>query len=449
MLASSGWSNSAQLSKAPLLRLADRAAILMLPLTLVLAALAWWVSSDPQRAVAVLVVATPCPLILAAPVAFIGGMSRAAREGVVIKGGGVIEALASVRTAIFDKTGTLTKGGADLLEIEAAPGREAAEMLRMLASIEQSSGHVLARAVVDRARRDGLALSAPERVQETRGSGLTGKVDGHGVRAGSLSYVLQGGSLPVWAAPGEGRYRGEPVLRIGLSIAQSLAAVFTFGDPIRQETPWVLDQLRELGLTRIIMLTGDDEPAARRVAKTLRFDEVITEADPAAKVAKVERESAQKPTLMVGDGINDAPSLAAATVGVALGSRGATASSEASDVVILSDRLRPLVSAISIARRTRAIAGQSVFVGLGLSSAAMLAAASGMLDPVGGALLQEAIDIGVIINALRALGPTEDARSRVLLAPASRQSNFKPATDDYLAGELQGVDILPTRGSRN
>lgn len=397
---------AAQTAKAPFMRMADRFAMGMLPATLLVAGLAWYFSGDPIRALAVLVVATPCPLILAAPVAFIGGVARAARLGILIKGSAALEALADVRTGVFDKTGTLTYGGADLIDAEAAPGRDTDAVLRLLASLEQASNHVLAEAIISAARRNGLAFAPPTAVREFRGSGLEGLVDGSSVKAGARSFVLADKPSPLWAEPGERRYLGQPVLRVFVALDGRLAAVFTFGDALRGDARAALDDLRSGGMSRIIMLTGDDSAAAARVANAVGIDTVIADASPADKVATVDSEKAQAPTLMVGDGINDAPALAAATVGVAMGARGATASSQAADVIVLGSRLQPIADAVRIARRTRSIARQSIVVGLGLSGAAMIAAAFGLITPVSGALLQEVIDVAVILNALRALrGP--------------------------------------------
>ena len=221
---------AAQTAKAPFIRMADRFAIFMLPATLIVAGLAWYLSGDPIRALAVLVIATPCPLILAAPVAFIGGISRAARVGVVMKGSAALEALADVRTAIFDKTGTLTLGGAELIDLEIAPGRDADELLRLLASLEQASHHIISDFIIRLARERGLGLAQPEGVREVRGSGLQGIVDGTPVRAGSRSLVIGDRQLPGWAAHGEARYSGQPVLRVFVAIEGRLAGVFTFGD---------------------------------------------------------------------------------------------------------------------------------------------------------------------------------------------------------------------------
>ena len=394
---------AAQTAKAPFIRMADRFAMVMLPVTLLVAGLAWYLSNDPIRALAVLVVATPCPLILAAPVAFIGGVARAARGGVLMKGSAALEALAEARTAIFDKTGTLTHGGADLIDTDIAPGRDPDLLLRQFASLEQSSQHILAEAVIMAARKRHLTLAPPSDVREHRGAGLEGMVEGVTVKAGSRLLVLGGDPLPLWAEPGERRYQGQPVLRVYMSLDGSPAAIFTLGDSLRADAPNALADLRACGISRFVMLTGDSRMAAERIAAALDIDEVVAEASPADKVAKVRAESASVPTLMVGDGINDAPALATATVGVAMGARGATASSEAADVIVLANRLQPVADAVAIARRTKAIANQSVVAGLALSGIAMIAAAFGMLTPVAGALLQEGIDVAVIVNALRAL----------------------------------------------
>lgn len=395
---------AAQTAKAPFIRMADRFALVLLPLTLIIAGIAWYASGDRVRALAVLVVATPCPLILAAPIAFVAGVSRAARHGVLMKGSTALEALASARTAVFDKTGTLTYGGAQLVEAVAAPGRDDDELLRLLASLEQASHHVLAEAVVALARGKGLKLDRPENIREHRGSGLQGTVDGLEICAGSRSLVLGDRDLPGWAEGVVARYKGQPVLVVFLSLDDQLAGIFVFGDGIRADAAEAISRLRGAGMARCLMLTGDDAETARRIGETLGLDKIVAEASPADKVAVVSLENTRAPTMMVGDGINDAPALASAAVGVAMGARGATASSEAADVIVLTDRLRPVADAVAIAHRTKAIASQSIVVGLALSGVAMVAAAFGMITPVAGALLQEAIDIAVIVNALRALG---------------------------------------------
>ena len=397
---------AAQTANAPFIRIADRFALFLLPTTLLVSGAAWWLSGDKIRALAVLVVATPCPLILAAPVAFIGGVSRAARAGILMKGSTALEALAQVRTAIFDKTGTLTEGGAHLTAIETVPDVPPDEALRLLASLEQASHHVLAVTLVDLARRKGLALFHPTEVREFRGSGIEGKVKGMRIRAGARALVLGDAALPDWAKAAAASANDRSALTVYLSIDERLSALVLMADAIREDTPAALARLRASGISRIIMVTGDDSETATMVAASLKLDDTFSDKSPAEKVAAVEAERARQPTMMVGDGINDAPALAAANVGIAMGARGATASSEAADVVILVDRLDRVAEAFSIALRTRFIALQSIVVGLGLSSVAMVVAAFGYITPVAGALLQEGIDIAVILNALRTLkGP--------------------------------------------
>lgn len=394
---------AAQTAKAPFIRMADRFALFLLPATLAVAGAAWFLSGDPVRALAVLVVATPCPLILAAPVALIGGVSRAAKMGVLMKGGSALEALAQVRTAIFDKTGTLTEGGARVISIDTASGTNADEALRLVASLEQASHHVLAETLVEAARRKGLALSQPLEVKEYRGSGMEGVVDGRSVRAGSRSLVMGEGVLPSWI-PAESQDEKRPVLTVFLMVDGVPAAMLALADGIRPETPSAIARLRSAGVSRIIMVTGDDEATARAIGSMLDIDAIMADCSPAQKVEAVTAEKLIAPTMMVGDGINDAPALAAATVGVAMGARGATASSEAAGIVVLADRLDLVADALLIARRARSIAMQSIVAGLVLSGVAMVAAAFGYIPPVAGALLQEGIDIAVILNALRALG---------------------------------------------
>ncbi|MGN6096118.1 MAG: heavy metal translocating P-type ATPase [Bosea sp. (in: a-proteobacteria)] len=405
---------AAQTAKAPFIRMADRFALLLLPATLIVAGLAWWLSGDPIRALAVLVVATPCPLILAAPVAFIGGVSRAARSGILMKGSSAIEALGQVRTAIFDKTGTLTEGGARLIALDTAPGVEAGDILRLVASLEQASHHVLAETLVALARQKALPLSAPTAVREYRGSGLEGVVEGRHVRAGSRRLVLGYGPLPPWATSAGTSGDMAAALAVFIAVEGQPVAFLAMADAVRPDAAATLQRLHAAGVSRILMVTGDDAGTAKAVAAQLAINEVRADCSPADKVAAVAAEQARQPTVMIGDGLNDAPALAAANVGVAMGARGATASSEAADVVILVDRIDRVAEAVSIAQRTRAIALQSIVVGLGLSGIAMVFAAFGYIPPVAGAFLQQGIDIAVIINALRTLvGPLQPGRPGV------------------------------------
>jgi heavy metal translocating P-type ATPase len=392
----------AQSSRAPLVRLADRYAVAFLPLTLIIAAGAWLASGDPSRALAVLVVATPCPLILAAPVALVAGISRAARRGVIVKDGGALEMLAGVRVLLLDKTGTLTAGKPTLAEI-ISPTQDPAALLQLAASIDQASPHVLAAAIVRAARAQNLQLSFPQDVAEDLGKGIRGIVDAVEVRLGRLEWIIPGLSAPPWVRKLRRRRGLEGLSAVYVALDGKLAGALILDDPIRPDSPRTLRELRRQGLRRIVMLTGDRAEVAEMVGAAVGVDEVLAERIPSEKVDAVRQESANGPTVMVGDGINDAPALAAADVGVAMGARGASASSEAADVVLVVDRLDRLAEGIGIAKRSRRIALQSVFAGMGLSLIAMVFAALGHIPPVAGALLQEAIDVAVILNALRAL----------------------------------------------
>jgi heavy metal translocating P-type ATPase len=395
--------SAAQTAKAPFIRIADRYALLLLPVTLAVAGSAWLISNDPVRALAVLVAATPCPLILAAPVAFIAGVAQAARRGILIKGGGPLEALARAHTVMFDKTGTLTVGGARLVAIETAPGQSADEVLRIAGSLEQASHHVVAAAIVEAALSKGLTLSIPSVVRETMGSGVEGVIDGRAVRVGSHQLV-HGARIPeTWAARALRRAAWRSALGVFVAIDGRTIGALLLADELRRDTPRAVQSLRTAGVSRIVMVTGDRTDAAETISAALDLDAVLAERQPADKVDAVATEQRLSPTVMVGDGINDAPALAAANVGIAMGARGASASSEAADVVILVDRLDRVSDAVAIARRTRGIALQSIVCGMALSGIAMGFAAFGYLPPIAGALTQEAIDVAVILNALRAL----------------------------------------------
>ena len=417
----------AEASRAPFVRLADRYSVVFLPLTLLVAGLGWWLSGDPVRGLAVLVVATPCPLILAAPVAFISGISRAARRGVIVKGGAVIEGLARARTLLLDKTGTLTRGIPTISRIEVFGGISPDELLRLTASLDQVSPHVLAGAIVAAARNRGLALAFPTDVNERFGAGIEGRVDGRRVALGKASWVKErtGGEGPLAARLEEVRrsVAAEGLANIFVAVDGQPAGVLVLEDPIREDSAATLRELRRRGIARIVMVTGDHRSVAEQVGKALGVDAVLAERSPEGKVEAVQRERAAGPLVMVGDGVNDAPALAAADVGIAMGARGATASSEAADAVILLDRLDRLVDALAIAQRSRAIALQSVLAGMGLSLAGMIVAAFGYLPPLAGALFQEAIDVAVILNSLRALGP---GREDAMMSQVWRRNNRFP-----------------------
>jgi len=402
---------SAQVLKAPFVRLADRFALIFVPFSLVVAGVAWFVSGDPVRALAVIVVATPCPLILAAPVAIVAGISRAARRGVVIKGGGALETLARARILLFDKTGTLTMGKPVVSDVEAHGSADASELLRLAASVEQMSPHILAGAIVHAARQRSLSLAMPAGFTEETGMGVRGEVEGHVVAAGRLEWVAANERPPDWVRRLRRRLFFDGFAHTFVSLDGTLAGAIIMEDPIRLDTPRTLRMLRRAGIERIVMVTGDRRDIAEAVGAAVGVDMVLAERTPAEKVQAVTDEKINGVTIMVGDGINDAPALAAADVGVAMGARGATASSEAADIVLVVDRLDRLAEALRMARRARGIALQSVVFGMGLSAVAMLAAAGGYITPVVGAFVQEAIDVAVILNALRALSGYEVAHT--------------------------------------
>ncbi len=411
---------AAQAAKAPFVRMADRFALGLLPATLLLALGAWLISHDPTRSLAVFVAATPCPLILAAPIALIAGLAQAAWHGILVKGGGALEALARAHTVLFDKTGTLTLGGARLLAIETAPGQDAATVLQCAASIEQASHHVIAEVIVKAALDRGLPLAPPDRSVEAAGSGVQGMVAGKRVSAGAADRVLPPGALAPWARHAMRRAEWRSALLVFVAVEGEPIGALLLADALRPDAPRALRRLREAGVARILMVTGDRAASAETIGAALDLDAVLADRLPSDKVDAVRIEQRQYPTVMVGDGINDAPALAAADVGIALGARGATASSEAADVVILTDRLERVGDAILIARRARAIAWQSIVAGMGLSAIAMIAAALGWLAPVPAALIQEAIDVMVIVNALRALRTPASRRHGVISAEAEQ-----------------------------
>jgi heavy metal translocating P-type ATPase len=391
----------ARLSKAPMTRLADRYAMVFLACTVALAGAAWILTGDPIRGLSVLVVATPCPLILAVPVAIVAGLSRAAKAGVLVKGGAILETMATIRTIVLDKTGTLTGGTPKLVLANMAAPLSENEALRLAASLDQASTHPIAKALVAEARTRQLVLVSPTHVVETPGEGLSGKVEGKTTAVGGLDYVRKHArrNLKLLTTVNA----GAGMVLVSLAISGKVAALFGLADKPREGVASLLGALRRMGIRRIILASGDRQAVADAIARDLPFDLVRGDLDPNAKVTIVHAEAKQGPVMMVGDGINDAPALAAANVGVAMGATGAAASSETADVVIVQDRLDALLPAIAIARRSRRIALQSVTIGLGLSGAGMLVAAFGYLTPVNGAIAQEVIDVLVILNALRVL----------------------------------------------
>ena len=391
---------TAQSTKAPLQRLADRYAAWFTPMTLLACAVTYVASGDVERVLAVLVVATPCPLILATPIAIIGGVNRAARRLIVVRHGGAFEQLAGVSAVVFDKTGTLTVGTPMVSGVMPVAGFAHADVLRLAASVEWASSHLLARSVVEAAERRGLALEPASEVHESPGFGVSGVVAGWRVCVGARGFVEGCVSAP----------RGSPFaevpdregLRAHVAIDGRFAGVIEFADELRPGLPDLFAELRDAGVRRCVLLSGDSVAHTSAVAMRIGVTEARGALSPSDKVAAVEsmvRDGER--VLMVGDGTNDAPALSAATVGIALAGHGGGITAEAADVVILNDDLGRVVEAIRISRRTVRIARQSIWTGLGLSAAAMVVAALGYIPPPVGALLQEAIDVAVILNALR------------------------------------------------
>ena len=389
----------AQESRAPVVRLADRFAIPFTAVSLAIAGAAWGISGDPTRFAEVLVLATPCPLLIAAPVAFLGGLSRAAKAGIIIKGGAVIEQLARVRSAAFDKTGTLTQGRPDLVDVRAAGGFDPDEVLRLAASAEQYSSHVLAEGIRRAADDRGLLIESATEAREVATNGVTAMIGGRTVVVGKPAYIA---SL---AADTE-----RAVLEAGqaaayVSIDGRFAGALVLADDVRPESHAVVAWLSAHGVERVVMLTGDAEATATSIAHSVGITDVHAELLPPEKV-HLAAQLRPRPVLMVGDGVNDAPVLAAADIGIAMGARGATAAGDAADAVILKDSLAKVVDAVSIGRHTLRVAYAAIWIGIGISIALMLIATTGLIPAVAGALIQELVDLATILYALRALtGP--------------------------------------------
>ena len=392
----------ASASRAPVVRLADRFAVPFTIFALTLAVVAWWVSRDPVRFAEVLVVATPCPLLIAAPVALVAGMGRASRSGIIVKNGGTLEKLSRVKSAVFDKTGTLTGGKPVLLEVRPAgnpPRIRPEELLLLAASAEQYSSHVLAASVMAAATRRGLVLLPADRAAEYATQGVQAVFPGRTVSVGKHAFVLQnaesvekthltGGQLAVYVAV-DGVYAGSLIM----------------SDAARPEARTTLQQLRSLGVAETLMLTGDARETAEHIGGELGIEQVQAECTPSDKVERV-KALPHRPVMMVGDGVNDAPVLAAADVGIAMGAKGSTAASESADVVVMLDDLSKVAEAVAIGQRTVRVALQSIWVGVVFSVALMIAAAFGHIPAVAGALSQELVDLATILNSLRALAPS-------------------------------------------
>lgn len=400
-------------SRAPVVRLADRFAVPFTAVSLVIAGAAWLLSGDPVRFAEVLVLATPCPLLIAAPVAFLGGMSRSARNGIIVKGGATLQQLARARSVAFDKTGTLTYGRPRLVAVNPEPPFTADEVLQLAASAEQYSSHVLAAAVQAAAVERGLVLSPADSASEVATNGVLAQVNGHTVLVGKQRFVAAAVSGTV-SAPAAGQ------LMVYVGVDGRFAGTLALSDTPRANARATLDRLAARGLAQPVMLTGDGRASAESTAAKLGIGTVHAELLPEDKVRLVAA-MPQRPVIMVGDGVNDAPVLAAADVGIAMGARGSTAAGESADAVIVADDISKVADAVDIGRRTMRVALGSIWLGISLSVALMLTAAFGFIPAVAGALTQELVDLAAILNALRALGGGRSAAPAAAVPPESRK----------------------------
>ena len=406
----------AEKQKAPVVRIADRFAVPFTALALIIAGTAWFISGDAVRFAEVLVLATPCPLLIAAPVAFMGGLSRSAKNGVIFKGGAVIESLSNIRSAAFDKTGTITGGRPEVVRVDAYPGFDESEVLKLAASAEQYSAHVLAVGIVAAAKGRGLGLLAAETAEETAGSGVSATFGQRRVVIGSRHFVL--GTDPSYSI--EDGVKLEPgEVASYMTINGEPAGVIVLADQMRPDAPALVAYLRDQGVETIEMLTGDGESTAREIGAQAGIADVRYSLRPEQKVALV-HDLQPRPALMVGDGVNDAPALASADVGIAMGARGATAAGEAADAVIVPDSVWKVADAHAIAKQTMRVALAAIWIGIVLSVGLMLVAATGAIPAMVGALTQEIVDLAAILYALRALSGKLPSKQKYL-AQAGQQ----------------------------
>ncbi|WP_295775202.1 heavy metal translocating P-type ATPase [uncultured Limosilactobacillus sp.] len=373
-------------------RLADRYAIPFTIVAYVLAGIAWWISKDPVRFAQVLVVASPCPLILAAPVAFVSGMGRSSRNGIVVKTGDSIEKLATAKTMAFDKTGTLTQGNLTVDQVKPADHFTSDEVLQLAASVEQNSGHVIAQSITNYALDHQIKLLTTNEVKEVTGNGLQAMVNGHLVKVGKLIFVTDNQAI-------------KPLNQTAsyVSVDGQYAGCITLEDQLRPETIRTISELHQLKINNQMMLTGDQEETAKRIGQEIGFDQVAANLLPADKISRIKALTPdQRPAVMVGDGVNDAPVLKTADVGIAMGARGSTEASESADIVIMTDNLEKVASAVLIARDTLKVAKQSVLIGIFICIGLMLICMTGWIPAIIGALLQEVIDTVCILWSLKA-----------------------------------------------
>lgn len=387
----------AQDSQAPAVRLADKVAVPFTVFAFIIAGIAYWIPGDVVRIAEVLVVATPCPLLIAAPVAFLGGMNRSAKEGIIIKDSGTLERLSKINTVAMDKTGTLTFGDPQLSHIYVAEGVDGAELFSMVAAVESYSAHVLASAIVAAAKQLDIQVPLAQNVTETTGKGVTGEVLGHKVEVGSGSW-LSDGMKQVKLHSGQ--------ILVHARVDGKWAGAFSLEDKVRPDAATTVAAFKDFGVEHVMMITGDGEETAKSISGMVGIDEVRYSLLPKQKVDAVK--SAKHPVAAVGDGVNDAPVLAVADVGIAMGARGSSAASESADVVVMLDDIYRAARSVAIGKRTMRVAMQAIGIGVGLSIILMLIGATGMMPAVVGAFMQEIIDLACILWALLAARPGKD-----------------------------------------
>jgi heavy metal translocating P-type ATPase len=411
---------SAQASKTPLQRTADRYAVWFTPLTVVVCVVTYLFSNDAERVLAILAVATPCPLILATPVAVLGGINRTARRQIIVRHGTALEKIGETTVAVFDKTGTITIGKPEVRRVVATRVGTEHEVLRLASGVEQRSSHLLARTLVEKALSLSIDVPDARNIVESAGRGVSGEVDGHNVLVGSMSYVRDKyPNIPAAQEKSTADKLDHGVRLLAFVVVDGeLVGTVEYADSLRHDARDFFRRLKALGIARILLLSGDHEANTRSVAESVGLTEFEGDLLPQDKVARVQAlVDGGDTVLMVGDGTNDAPALSAATVGVALAGHGGGITAEAADIVLTTDDLSRVADAIEISRWTMRIATQGIRFGLGLSILAMLAASLGYVAPVAGAVLQEGIDLAVILNALRASSSPGGFTLRRLVKP--------------------------------
>lgn len=394
---------AAQNIQAPVVRLADRYALFFNGITFVMAGAAWLLFHDPVRVLAVLVVASPCPLILATPIAMISGVGRAALRGIIVKSGAALETLGRVKALVFDKTGTLTLGTPEVVGIVSVSPLSDDQVLALAASLDQLSVHMLARSLIAHAQKKSLALDYPQEFREVFGQGVAARIKNQPYFFGKMRYIA---AQKISISPGVAKqyedFQHQGKMVVYLSTDKQLLGYIVFADVVRPETKAMFALIARHAISKVIMLTGDKQSVADTIAKSVGVSEYHAELLPEDKadlMAMIRKKYG--PVAMVGDGVNDAPAMAVADVGIAIADHGATAASEASDVVIMVGNMNRVHDVIHIAQRTMKIAKQGIWFGMGVSMILMVLALLGYVAPVPGALMQEVLDVVVIANALR------------------------------------------------